>query len=327
MSTARLDVYLPTRNRAELLRQALDALSAQSLPLEQLRVIVADNASTDHTAEVVASFADRLHIEYVRRDTDIGPADNAARIVEHLESEYFALLSDDDLIGPGLYAVALHALDRRPDAAAYAAATLVGRLDGREAWAPSDAMHVGASGRTDAFDWDRTLWCVLHTAISPVVITGCVIRRAAALAVGTIFEPSVQFYDRWFLARLGARFPILGSRWPQALIRMHADNTFMSWRDRSWAEQAHRRSGELTLGLCAAAGIDVAETWRRLAAEGVLDDGLRAGIYHCYPEALRRSIIGAWRPPRRGRLDYVPIPESWRAAIRACLRGADRSLR
>ncbi|MBV9821651.1 MAG: glycosyltransferase family 2 protein, partial [Actinobacteria bacterium] len=57
-------VIVPTYNRAELLRRTLDSLLRQDLPPAQFEVLVVDDGSADHTAEVVESFRDRLDVRY-----------------------------------------------------------------------------------------------------------------------------------------------------------------------------------------------------------------------------------------------------------------------
>jgi glycosyltransferase involved in cell wall biosynthesis len=53
----RLTVAICTYNRAELLRQTLAGIARQSFPADQFEVLVIDNNSRDHTAQVVAEFA------------------------------------------------------------------------------------------------------------------------------------------------------------------------------------------------------------------------------------------------------------------------------
>lgn len=59
-----VSVVIPTYNRARLLQGTLDSLTAQRFPGGRLEVVVADDGSSDATAEVVRSFADRLPIHY-----------------------------------------------------------------------------------------------------------------------------------------------------------------------------------------------------------------------------------------------------------------------
>jgi glycosyltransferase involved in cell wall biosynthesis len=90
----RVTVCIPTHNRAPLLRAALESALVQSF--EDFSVVVADNASTDDTEDVVSSFSDpRLH--YVRRPFDLGPAENIRRCLEAIDTDYVIFLLDDDL--------------------------------------------------------------------------------------------------------------------------------------------------------------------------------------------------------------------------------------
>ena len=100
-----VSVVIPTRNRADLLREALASVLAQTLlPFE---VIVADDASTDATAEVVATFGDA--VQFVRQEHAGG---SAARNlgVSRARGDLIALLDSDDTWHPAKLErqVALH---------------------------------------------------------------------------------------------------------------------------------------------------------------------------------------------------------------------------
>jgi GT2 family glycosyltransferase len=71
-------IIIPTYNRAEILRHTLVELTRQSLPTEEYEVIVADDGSSDHTAEVVKSFEGQLRIAYHFQE-DLGFRAGAAR--------------------------------------------------------------------------------------------------------------------------------------------------------------------------------------------------------------------------------------------------------
>ena len=57
-------VIVPTYNRSGLLRHTLDALTRQTLGTSRFEVIVADDGSSDDTAEVVAGYAGKLDVSY-----------------------------------------------------------------------------------------------------------------------------------------------------------------------------------------------------------------------------------------------------------------------
>jgi glycosyltransferase involved in cell wall biosynthesis len=66
--TLPLSVVLCTRNRAELLQEALFSLIAQDFPQSDYEIVVVDNGSTDRTVEVVRQLQDRAPIRYVREE-------------------------------------------------------------------------------------------------------------------------------------------------------------------------------------------------------------------------------------------------------------------
>jgi glycosyltransferase involved in cell wall biosynthesis len=57
-------VVVPTYNRAELLGYTLDSLARQDLPADQYEVLVVDDGSSDHTAEVMRGRQDRMRVRY-----------------------------------------------------------------------------------------------------------------------------------------------------------------------------------------------------------------------------------------------------------------------
>jgi glycosyltransferase involved in cell wall biosynthesis len=66
-----LTVLLATRNRAQILRDVLDAYRHLQAPSSGWKMVVVDNGSTDQTPQVLASFRDRLPLHSVR-ETKLG---------------------------------------------------------------------------------------------------------------------------------------------------------------------------------------------------------------------------------------------------------------
>jgi cellulose synthase/poly-beta-1,6-N-acetylglucosamine synthase-like glycosyltransferase len=87
-----ISVTIVTRNRAPLLKMALQSLVAQERKPDQ--VVVVDNASTDETREVALSFADRLRISVVS-ETRVGIPIARNTAIKHCTGDIVALLDDD----------------------------------------------------------------------------------------------------------------------------------------------------------------------------------------------------------------------------------------
>jgi glycosyltransferase involved in cell wall biosynthesis len=64
MATVPACSVVPTYNRAELLARTLDSLVRQDLPRAEFEVLVVDDGSSDHTAELAQSYRDRLDLRY-----------------------------------------------------------------------------------------------------------------------------------------------------------------------------------------------------------------------------------------------------------------------
>ncbi len=77
LDTPQLSVVIPVRNGAATLALQLDALVACEPPGVSFEVVVADNGSTDDTAAIARSYADRLPIRVI--DAGRAPGTNIAR--------------------------------------------------------------------------------------------------------------------------------------------------------------------------------------------------------------------------------------------------------
>jgi glycosyltransferase involved in cell wall biosynthesis len=107
MATPRLTICVPTYNRADRLRVMLQAALPQVAELgERVELCISDNASTDHTRQVVDEARNLGPFNYSRNETNIGLISNLIKVTTELaQGEFVWLLGDDDLLRP-------HALER-----------------------------------------------------------------------------------------------------------------------------------------------------------------------------------------------------------------------
>ena len=112
-----LAICIPTYNRAEILRGTLTHLAENRDLFAE--VVICDNASLDHTAEVVREMSDRLkRIRYIRHETNIGAFRNYNACLSQSHCRYQYLLSDDDRIFPDAIRTGLWHLEADPQAVA-----------------------------------------------------------------------------------------------------------------------------------------------------------------------------------------------------------------
>jgi len=89
----KVSVIIPTHNRAEFLRSAV--MSVLNQTFQDFEIVIIDDASKDHTQEVIAHFND-VRIKAIHNQFSKGDA--GARNIGIINStgEYIALLDDDD---------------------------------------------------------------------------------------------------------------------------------------------------------------------------------------------------------------------------------------
>lgn len=106
----RTTVIIPTYNRSGYLLQTLESLFAQTLPPAE--IIVADDGSTDDTAEQMAKLGDR--IRYVRK-ANSGKADTLNQCIKLAQHPLIWIMDDDDIAQPKGLEAMTRALSGKPE--------------------------------------------------------------------------------------------------------------------------------------------------------------------------------------------------------------------
>src|SRR5712691_1680422 len=107
----KVSVVIPTHNRAEFLRSAITSVLNQTF--QDFEIVIIDDASKDHTQEVIASFNDaRIKIIY----NQVNKGDAGARNIGIMNSscKYIAFLDDDDEWLPEKLKIQTYLLDNSP---------------------------------------------------------------------------------------------------------------------------------------------------------------------------------------------------------------------
>ncbi|WP_161830709.1 glycosyltransferase family 2 protein [Steroidobacter agaridevorans] len=101
--TCKLSICIATYNRASFIGATLDNIISQAH--NDCEIVISDNASTDNTKEVIASYARRFdRLRYFRHDTNLGLDRNFDSAVDLARGEYCWLMSDDDWLKPNAIA-------------------------------------------------------------------------------------------------------------------------------------------------------------------------------------------------------------------------------
>ena len=110
----RLSVGLPVYNGEKYLGQSIESLLGQSY--ENFELIIADNASTDSTADICRRYEKQdPRVRYTRQPRNIGLSPNHNFVVQQSRGEYFKWAAADDLYGRDLLKSCVAALDDYSD--------------------------------------------------------------------------------------------------------------------------------------------------------------------------------------------------------------------
>lgn len=110
----RLSVVIPTFNHGKYIETAISSVLSQNI--ENIELLVIDNASTDDTKDKVKPFLKNPSVRYMRQERNVGGPNNWATGANLACGEALTLLSSDDFFLEGHLHRALSALESSPQA-------------------------------------------------------------------------------------------------------------------------------------------------------------------------------------------------------------------
>lgn len=108
-------IGIPTYNRANFLKKAIHFALSQTL--DNIEIIVSDNASTDETEKICRELGNK--IRYIRHEENKGMYFNFITLIKEAKGEFFSYLQDDDLIHEDFALRAYNALSSSHDITLY----------------------------------------------------------------------------------------------------------------------------------------------------------------------------------------------------------------
>ena len=281
-----------TWNRRSLLVECLDALAAQSRPID--RVVVVDNASTDGTPDLLASRAEPLDVIRLTANTG-GAGGFAAGLASALQADTDAvwLLDDDTIPEPDALAELVRARETYPGAAVPAlVASRVVWTDGREH--PMNTPRTRPRATPKERDAAAAVGCrPVRSASFVSALVDAEAARSEGLPMADYFlwNDDFEYTTRLLRHRVGLFCP--------ASVVVHKTKAFGSTdvdpgerfyfevRNKAWM---FTRSRSLSTQEKVLYGAATLNRW----AFTVVDSGDRGVLLH----GLRRGLSDARRPPR-----------------------------
>lgn len=213
-ASPRLTVGVPVYNGERYLPTALDSLLSQTV--EDMVILVGDNASTDSTGDIIDEYAARdSRVRHIRHPQNLGAARNYSVLCEMAETEFFRWLAADDCSEPRFHEVCLAALEEHPDAVLAYPRVMMIDAEGSHLEEYEEGMHLAHDRPSERlFALMRNLRLV--NALYGVSRTS-VLKRTRLLGA---FRGS----DITFLAELCLHGKIVEVPEPLMLRRMHEES-------------------------------------------------------------------------------------------------------
>jgi len=188
-----VSVIIPTYNRAEFLRSAIESALKQTFT--DIEIIVSDDRSTDHTRSVARCFNDS-RVRYIENTGKKGPsaARNAAIMVS--KGKYIAFLDDDDEWLPEKLEWQIEVLEKnRPNVCGiYSNLIAIDKLSGKTFF---------EDPRTEKLKGN--LLYVLGVC-NPVKTTTLIVRKSCLDEIG-MFDETISYMEDWdLLIRLSEKW-------------------------------------------------------------------------------------------------------------------------
>jgi len=214
MATAQppLTIGVPVFNGERYLGEALAGIRAQTFT--DFRVVIADNGSTDGTAEIAQKVvAADSRFRYLPRGQNIGLVPNYNRLFAETGGEYFAWHDSDDLTDPDFYRACVELLRAQPGAAA--AASEIVLIDETGEVIGTDPEHIRAD------DADPAVRFTELASFDHFCQFAYGVYRRSMMARTRLMLPFFWGSDRLFLAELALQGPLLRDPRRLYLVREH----------------------------------------------------------------------------------------------------------
>jgi len=111
-------IVLPTKNRPELLRDAISSVLWQNF--DDYELIVSDNFNDQRTYEVVADFKGDRHLKYIRTDSELNMPDHWEWATLQAIGQYILVLPDRSVLKQGTLKIISDLIKASGEAAVYA---------------------------------------------------------------------------------------------------------------------------------------------------------------------------------------------------------------
>lgn len=218
---------MPTYQRSDLLQRAINSLLNQSFTNFQISIF--DNCSSDDTEKIVREIMKKdSRILYHRHDENIGMLKNYEFALSTINTPYFSILSDDDIVHPHFYQTALEGFQKCPNAGFSACGIDI--IDDNDTLV-SNPLELWE--REGIYDAPFAMLEMLNSMAKFPVPTGIVFQHRFVKNIQPQLTPKMQLmWDPDYLIQISAQHPVVLNKKVCGIFYTHS-NGFSSEASRA----------------------------------------------------------------------------------------------
>jgi glycosyltransferase involved in cell wall biosynthesis len=265
-----ITTIIPTYCRPQLLARAIRSVLSQTYP--RFRLQINADTSGEETMAVLKEYARKdPRVHYHRHMARLGLEKNFEYGMAQVETPFFSLLGDDDVLLPHFFERALAGFEQYPQAMCSACNTIWVDGRGKPIFEPLEGWREGLFQPPQGM-LDMVRSCHPH-------INSLLVRREMIREIGIDVEIGSAF-DLDFELRLAALHPIVVTLEPGALWVLHGENASFTYpadgKFGGWPKMIRRLANDARIP--AQARKEAAQTLTRKAKRGVFYDFLMPAI-------------------------------------------------
>ncbi len=224
-----ISICIPTYNRAELLKEALQSILKQKY--KNYEIVIVDDGSTGDTEKVIREFNSQK-IRYIKKEHE-GRPKTRNRLIKEANGEYILWLGDDDLLDENILTEYSEILQKDSSID-----VIYGNLQMFDSGSGKDLQLI------IPLDYTYDNKHILSNLISGIGITdgGSLVRKSLYATYGYYDEEYLRAQDNEFWSRIGAEAKFYKVNKTVYRYRLHKDNvSFANFVDRSYESKTIRR--------------------------------------------------------------------------------------
>ncbi len=280
-----VDVVIPNYNYAGYLRSCVDSVLSQNV--DNIRVLIIDNASSDNSQEVARDLAaSDPRVELLLREKNRGPHASFNDGIDWAQSDYFLILCSDDFLAPGALENAVDLMEQHPEVALTHGVTHFSASD-------DDALNLRTDERAGwtIQDGPAFLKDICRAGRNYVSGPTVIVRTAVQKRVGYYNPELTHTDDMEMWMRFALRGSIAATDAVQAVARVHPNNQSATVGNlRRWSIEFEAAFSSFFHG--AGAHLDNSEELLRIARRALSDRAYWSAIAQlCRGERGWRDLL------------------------------------